>query len=234
MPNTSTYFGAPYVFEFSFTFTPKFDRIQVAGDTLVDIVPPVGEEWCFTRISTFGDSVNSGKAYFKSAAGSTAPILQPEKNIGDGSLDYSQLSNVRIFCNNDIYISILNENGAMQAVAYDAFLTHRKGLKGEVVSDLFAVAANTQAYITPPAGEEWLLTAAVTEGDGVLSGWWGTASPGGSYSYFLLLEGAVGDGDLDNSCIHNVKIFADNTWTYRMKNEKAAGIYAAYSAIRWS
>lgn len=234
MPNASTSFGTPYVFEFPLTFTPKFDRIQVAGDTLVDIVPPVGEEWCFTRISCFGDSVNSGKAYFKSAAGSTAPILQPEINIGEGNLSYSQLSDVRIFCNNDIYISILNENGAIQAVAYDAFLTQREGVKGEVVSDLFAVAANTQNYITPPAGEEWLLTAAVTEGDGVLGGWWGTASPAASYSYFLLLEGDVGGGDLDNSCIHNVKIFADNTVPYRMKNEKAAGIFAAYSAIRWT
>ena len=234
MPNQSTNIGTPYVFEFPFTFVPKYDNITVAGDTAIVIQPPSGEEWVFMGLRCRGDGVNSGKAYLTDGANTASPILHPENGIGDGNLSASSLQNARVFCNNSIYIYIVNDFVAAQSISYDAFECVRSGIAGEVKSDVVAIAADTTADLKPPAGETWLLTAATVEGDGANSGHFGTIIWTHVSNVFLEIDYSIGGGDVNNSCIHNARIFADNTTHFEIHNHKAAPTYFSYSAIRWS
>lgn len=233
MPNSASSFGIPYIFEFPITNTAKFDQISVEGDTSVDIQPPSGEEWCFTAIRTYGDGGNAGYAQMTDGTNSASQILEPLRGIGEGNENNSSLTNARIFCNNSIYIKIHNDKNGFRDVAYDAFLCKRSGNKGEVVSDVVAVLADTEVDVTPPSGEIWLLTTATIEGDGALSGTWSTQDAGFIYSFFLNIVNSIGDGDLTMSCIHNIKIFGDENRYYHVNYERAVDGYFSYSAIRW-
>lgn len=233
MPNSAASFGEPYVFEVPYTYAAKFDTIDVAADTALEIQPPSGEEWVFTGMMAYGDGVSNGNAALKKGATISTYIMHPSSGLGEGGVDDSALMDCRLFCDNTVYLYLFNHNAFTMPVSYHAFKCDRVGNVGEVISDVFSVGAGVTASIQPPSGEIWMLTAMTCKGSGADSGYWATREPSVRNNHFLVVSNGIGRGNLYYSAQHNIRVFGDNTKYFVTRNADGAAANIYYSGVVW-
>jgi len=96
-----------------------------------------------------------------------------------------------------------------------------------------SVIANTKWEVQPPVGEEWCLTSAAAWGDGTTCGMSRLVNATAETDCgFLWTRNGIGDGDLEQQCLRDAKVFVNNTHVWFMvENQAETAKYLYYSAL---
>jgi len=201
--------------------TVKIGFQSVPADSTWNVQPAVGEEWCFTAFSTFGDGVSAGYAMI-----SNAPFADPGFSMGDGDASQTCLRDAKIFIDNTHYVTIKNHASVDKYLSYSA-------LELDVSAKVNASqpSANSGWSVQPAAGEEWLITTVVSRGDGVNYGYCNIYDGTNSSSHLLDpgLTRPAGEGTADIDCFRDGKVMIDNSSYLLIVNEDDSPEWLMYS-----
>lgn len=233
MPNNAAKFAFPPSLALVPDGNTKILNYEMSGNALVAFTPASGEPVIVTEMTTWGDGANAGYIQLKRSYQNYAPLLYIDYSVGVGTAVFCGQENCRFVFADDMSLYIKNENNFTQCCGYSGVVWD-PGLMGrDVISGDTNTAADSTLEITPPSGEEWLITTVLTFGDGVSSGWAGTGLNSSYNRYFLYPGFSLGEGDGTYATTIRAEVFVDNTNLLYIHNHSAGSKYLIYSGIKW-
>jgi len=202
--------------------------LTIPADSTVDVTPPAGDVWDLQAVNVHGDGTNEGWALFLEGADfSSVGVLHPATGIGEGGVDYGYIGYMRVPMDDGNSLRIMNHSTLTRGSHYSGWRMVPEGNIGLVRSLVRRIPANSVAYVTPAAGEQWLITGCSASGDGADAGavyvrWDTVVGP-----VLLDREEDIGEGNLWGSANHRVRTKVSSIVEVALSNgaEAERGLY---------
>jgi len=207
--------------------------VTVPAEGTVDVTPPVGEVWDFRAVNVVGDGTEPGWAVImEGTLASDASFCNPVLELGEGDASLGLLPDGRIPIDSGYSVRIRNHAAISAGSQYSGWKTEVVGNIGAVRSGVRSVAADSILTVQPATGEQWLITAAGTRGDGTNMGRVYVVRAGVVGFRLVVPDYGIGEGNVWAQANIRLRCCIDDTMYLNLKNEAADERAVFWTAVQ--